>query len=223
MFQTKDLAKDSTRNRYLKSPTVAFSSHEDNFLSLNTVSAPMRMQCNGARVWRTMNPLYSSLGRVEISFWLFCFLYSWHPGAPRWSHRRVKYDKARADERTSERDASSIHGRWSRRSCRAAVARENQIESISLTRHNTRRGSIYDTIQWNRTRAVSPCLSTNGAPSGYILRSRFFPSSFFACPRRWVMVSRSIAKSKTYSSYKITTIERENPSRVRRFERNSNS
>lgn len=37
-------------SRYFKSPAAAFSRTEDNFFSLNTVSAPMRMQCNGARV-----------------------------------------------------------------------------------------------------------------------------------------------------------------------------
>lgn len=75
--QTQSISQTNTswvaRSRYFKSPAASFSRTEDNFFSLNTVSALMRMQYSGARVWRTMNPLYGSLGRAEISFWLFCF------------------------------------------------------------------------------------------------------------------------------------------------------
>lgn len=191
------------RSRYFKSLTAAFSRTEDNFFSLNTVSAPMRMQCSGARVWRTMNPLYGSLGRVEISFWLFCFCIL--GSGARWSEVTGAWAR-KIWQSASERAAPSFMADEARG---VVLPLHGKIKSNRFHWRDTILRVVVGTCMiWTRDRTSSPYLYGWRLPSGYILTFVFL-SPFFSClrQRRWVMVSRSITKSKTYFSCKITARE----------------
>lgn len=173
----------------------------------------MRMQCSGARVWRTMNPLYGSLGRAEISFWLFCFCIL-GIGA-RWSEVTGAWAREMRQS-ASEQAAPSFMADEARG---AVPSLHGKIKSNRFHWRDTILGVVGALRAiWN---GFLPCLRGR-SPRVISSRSRFsqpfFPS--YLRHRGWVMVSRSITKNKTYFSCKITA---GSPSRVQRSERNSNS